>query len=148
MKYCNRHNGYRLQNNTFAALLFIVFFFSSASSQEDEQIPMDFSAGRPTVNVRINDKGPYPFVFDTGAPEGVIDSKLAEELQLSVIDTVDIGDGVFVEQTERVVVKSLSLGEALFSNVVLDKFGLRGRFYSDFLGIIAVPKKTLSCWPG
>ena len=132
--------SYCLQSNTFA-ILSLVLFFSCTSSQTLEEgtyIPMDFSAGRPTVKVRINDKGPYPFVFDTGALDGVIDSKLAEELQLSVIDTVEIGDGVFVEQTERVSIASLNLGEAQFSNVVLDKFELRGRFHSDFLGIIGM----------
>lgn len=140
MKNSSGNNGYFLQSNIFAIPL-LVLFFSCTSNQTLEEgtyIPMDFSAGRPTVKVRINDKGPYPFIFDTGAQDGVIDSKLAEELQLSVIDTVEIGDGVFVEQTERVIIASLNLGEAQFSNVALDKFKLRGRFHSDFLGIIGM----------
>jgi len=140
MKDSSGNNGYFLQSNMFAIPL-LVLFFSCTSNQtleESTYIPMDFSAGRPTVKVRINDKGPYPFIFDTGAQDGVIDSKLAEELQLSVIDTVEIGDGVFVEQTERVIIASLNLGEAQFSNVALDKFELRGRFHSDFLGIIGM----------
>lgn len=140
MKNSSGNNGYFLQSNMFAIPLLVLFFSctSNPTLEERTYIPMDFSAGRPTVKVRINDKGPYPFIFDTGAQDGVIDSKLAEELQLSVIDTVEIGDGVFVEQTERVIIASLNLGEAQFSNVALDKFELRGRFHSDFLGIIGM----------
>jgi predicted aspartyl protease len=130
---------YLLQNNTITILLLILLFLCiTGQTSEEVTIPMDFSAGRATVQVQINNEGPYPFVFDTGAPEGVIDSRLAKKLRLSVIDTVEIGDGMSVKQTERVNVGSLKLGEAEFSNVVLDKLELSSRFHSYFLGVIGM----------
>jgi hypothetical protein len=30
--------------------------------------PFDLASGRPMVMMTVNGKGPYPFVFDTGAP--------------------------------------------------------------------------------
>ncbi len=68
---------------------------------------------RMTVDVRINDNGPFPFVVDTGAERTVISSKLAGVLKLPdagpaelhslegkgivptyAIDRLSIGDGV------------------------------------------------------
>jgi hypothetical protein len=49
---------------------------------EGESVPMLDFGGRPVVEVMINDKGPYNFVFDTGASMTVIDSSVAKELSL------------------------------------------------------------------
>jgi hypothetical protein len=38
--------------------------------------------GRPVVEVKINGKGPFPFILDTGATNTVIDSGLSDELSL------------------------------------------------------------------
>ncbi len=38
--------------------------------------------GRPVVEVTINNKGPYRFIFDTGAAVSVIDTSVAAELSL------------------------------------------------------------------
>ena len=43
-------------------------------------MPMLDIGGRPMVEVRINGRGPYPFIFDTGATTSVIDSGLCAEL--------------------------------------------------------------------
>jgi hypothetical protein len=42
---------------------------------------LDFG-GRPVIEVMINGKGPYRFIFDTGASFNVVDSTLAAELSL------------------------------------------------------------------
>jgi Aspartyl protease len=57
---------------------------------EGESVPMLEFGGRPVIEVMINGKGPYRFIFDTGAMFSVIDSKLAEELSL--------GDNSEIEQ--------------------------------------------------
>ena len=45
-------------------------------------LPMQDVGGRPVVDVRINGKGPYRFIFDTGASLTVIDSELKDALAL------------------------------------------------------------------
>ena len=47
-------------------------------------MPMLDFGGRPGVNVRINGKGPFAFMVDTGTSQTVIDSNLATELSLPV----------------------------------------------------------------
>lgn len=61
-------------------------------------VPMLSFGGRPGLNVRINDQGPFPMVVDTGAMQTVIDASLAQELSLpnadggSVIKQLEIGE--------------------------------------------------------
>ncbi len=48
----------------------------------DESQSLTLAKQRMTVNVKINDKGPYPFVVDTGAENTMIARELADELAL------------------------------------------------------------------
>lgn len=48
-------------------------------------IPMDLSFRRPVVELMINGKGPYKFIFDTGSMTHVIDEKLVREMELEVV---------------------------------------------------------------
>ena len=57
---------------------------------EGLSVPMSDFGGRPTVQVKINGKGPYPFIFDTGALSSVVDSGLANELSLPESDDGDL----------------------------------------------------------
>jgi len=45
-------------------------------------VPMLDVGGRPMVDVRINGKGPYAFILDTGATFTAIDAELVKELSL------------------------------------------------------------------
>jgi hypothetical protein len=58
-------------------------------------VPMLDFGGRPGVAVRINGKGPFPFMLDTGAGRTIIGSSLAEELSLS-----SAGAGNTIKQLE------------------------------------------------
>src|SRR5581483_6320168 len=57
--------------------------------------PMLSAGGRPAANVRINGKGPFLFIIDTGATRTVIDPSLAGELSLD-----DDGGGTIIKQLE------------------------------------------------
>jgi hypothetical protein len=57
---------------------------------EGASVPMLDIGGRPVVEVKINGKGPFPFILDTGAMFSVIDSGLSEELSL--------GDGASIKE--------------------------------------------------
>ncbi len=49
---------------------------------EGASVPMLDIGGRPVVEVKVNGKGPFPFILDTGATDTVIDSGLNDELSL------------------------------------------------------------------
>src|SRR4051794_33436943 len=49
---------------------------------EGDSVPMLDFGGRPVVEVMINGKGPYKFIFDTGASVNVLDTSVTAELGL------------------------------------------------------------------
>ena len=55
---------------------------AAASSTESEVFAFAADKNRMTVDVRINDMGPYPFVVDTGAENTLIARELADQLDL------------------------------------------------------------------
>ena len=46
----------------------------------------------PMIEAKINGKGPFTFVLDTGAGTNVLDPKLADELELVSTGTTRLGD--------------------------------------------------------
>jgi len=80
-------------------------------------VPFESVKGRPVVPVRIGEKGPFPFVLDTGAGGTVIEADLARELGLAVLGDARIGDPIHPHAVaaKQVQVESLSLGDARFS---------------------------------
>ncbi len=63
-------------------------------------VPMLDIGGRPVVEVKVNGKGPFPFILDTGATNTVIDSDLIDDLSLGdssgikelLIGTIKVSD--------------------------------------------------------
>jgi hypothetical protein len=56
---------------------------------EGESVPMLDFGGRPVVDVMINGKGPFSFIFDTGASVNVIDSSLVDEIGKSTASSAE-----------------------------------------------------------
>lgn len=79
-------------------------------------IPMQDVGGRPVVEVRINGKGPYRFIFDTGASITVIDSELKDELKLPVAPGMQAAPG-HGPAPAIVSVEALSVGGATLKGV-------------------------------
>jgi hypothetical protein len=80
-------------------------------------LPMQDVGGRPVVEVRINGKGPYRFIFDTGASITVIDSDLKDELKLPVAPGVSAAPG-HGPAPSIVSVEALSVGGATLKGVI------------------------------
>ena len=89
---------------TLTILLFITTFAAdaqtnsgkfAASSENKTILPITYRNGaNPVVEVMVNGKGPYKFMFDTGgAGEARLDTRLFNELALKVTDSVRTGDG-------------------------------------------------------
>ncbi len=55
-------------------------------------LPLDSDASRPSIQAKINGKGPFLFVLDTGAQGFIIHEDLAKELGLPVVGKDTIGD--------------------------------------------------------
>jgi hypothetical protein len=80
-------------------------------------LPMQDVGGRPVVEVRINGKGPYRFIFDTGATITVIDSDLKDELKLPVAPGMQAAAPGHGPAPAIVSVDALSVGGATLKGV-------------------------------
>ena len=67
---------------------------------------------RMTVTVRINARGPYHFVVDSGADTSVIGSRLARTLALPAATPIMLNGMTERVRVDRVVVDQLQLGES------------------------------------
>jgi len=79
-------------------------------------LPMQDVGGRPIVDVKINGKGPYRFIFDTGASMTVIDSELNDELKLPAVPGMHAAPGHGPTPT-IVSVEALGVGGATLKGV-------------------------------
>jgi hypothetical protein len=79
-------------------------------------VPMDNWGGRPVVEARINGKGPFKLLIDTGTSFPVVlDEALIRELRLPAAGTTrPQGEA---EDLEIVDVRTLAIGDAEFSSI-------------------------------
>jgi hypothetical protein len=97
-------------------------------------VPFELVKGRPVVPVRIDGKGPFPFVLDTGAGGTVLEAELAKELALSVLGEARIGDPIqpHAIAAKQVEIQPLSVGGAAFSKYAATAMETTG--FSEYLG--------------
>src|SRR5215469_3838623 len=62
------------------------------------------------VQVRVNGRGPYSFLLDTGATSSAVDPELSTSLHLSGAEGVQLASWDDTTDARRVLVQSLSLG--------------------------------------
>jgi hypothetical protein len=62
------------------------------------------------IDVRVNGRGPYPFLLDTGATSSAVDPELSTVLHLSVAPGARLASWTDTSDVRRVVVEDLSLG--------------------------------------
>jgi predicted aspartyl protease len=69
-------------------------------------VPLALDSGRPSIEIRIDGKGPYRLLFDTGSGAGLIlDKQLATDLGLKSTGTRRIGDPNSPEAIEAQVME-------------------------------------------
>jgi predicted aspartyl protease len=117
-------------------------------SKGTTDVPMEIVRRTIYVDVKINGKGPFKFIFDTGAGATVLDQTLADELGLLKIGTTKIGDPVDPEgiTADKNHIATLEIGGAVFKDffaVSWDRSGLKRE--GDPRGILGLPlfKKLL-----
>ncbi len=128
---------------------------------KEVNIPVDLSTQRPIITLNINGKGPYKFIFDTGAGRNFIDEELSKELKLEVIGKDPIGSPGTNRQvmSNRVIIPQISVPNALTSNnISMNTMPLRkmlpvdgvigGIFFKNYLLSINYPKSILTVAKG
>lgn len=85
----------------------------------DVSIPLQSFGGRPVVAVTIADRGPFPFILDTGAMITVVDETLASELGLPLVGEIAVGspagDAPIMAKMARI--ESLGVGDLVAEGV-------------------------------
>ena len=98
-----------------AALLFCNGAFPDDETRDI--IQLDYSSGNPVVEVWIDNKGPYPFLFDTGNIGVVVGLELAKELGLESIgvETVSSPGNPTGFEMPVFAISSLRIGQSQLS---------------------------------
>ena len=68
---------------TFAFLLVPALLWAGEDEKKSFTVPFDtIKTQHMVINVKINGKGPYRVIFDTGAPDSLVSNKVAKEAEL------------------------------------------------------------------
>ncbi len=81
-------------------------------------LPMQDMGGRPVIEVKINGKGPYRFILDTGAATTVVSDELVHELSLAPpagVQVAAVGGG---PAPAIVVIRNLRIGDATLKDMI------------------------------
>ena len=113
--------------------------------REGVTVPMQDMEGRPVVELKINGKGPYRFILDTGAMTTVVSDELSHELSLAPpagVQVASIGDG---PAPAIVLIHDLRVGNAVLKDVIAAAMPLGGLLKGE-----NAPRGVLSaaCFPG
>lgn len=115
---------------------------ADTSEAKERSAPFYLVGKHQAVDVIINGKGPYKFLFDTGASDTSIDKALADELGLTVNGRSAIGDPQNPDAipTELVEIPKLKIGEIEFSKAAAMSYDLSQIFPANtFRGVIGMP---------
>jgi hypothetical protein len=89
-------------------------------------LPLKLSAGRPVIALTIDGKGPFDFIFDTGAQISVVDPALAAKLRLEEVGQVSVGSPAHRSNTPSALFKAhrVAAGALEISGLVMVGLGL------------------------
>jgi hypothetical protein len=98
---------------------------------------------RLTVEVRVNGRGPYQFVVDSGADTSVVGLRLARELQLPLGTPILLNNMTDRNIVDRVHVDELTLGPSTIRNLQLPALREQDLGGAGMLGIDALVGQRL-----
>jgi hypothetical protein len=99
--------------------------------REGVTVPMLDMGGRPVVELKINEKGPYRFILDTGAVTTVVSNELSRELSLSApagMQVAAVGGGT---PPAIVVIHDVRIGSAVLEGLIAAVMPLGGLFEGE-----------------
>lgn len=98
---------------------------------------------RLTVEVRVNGRGPYQFVVDSGADTSVVGLRIAKELQLPLGTPVVLNNMTDSNIVDRVKVGELALGPSTIRNLQLPALREQDLGGAGMIGIDALVRQRL-----
>lgn len=98
---------------------------------------------RLSVEVRVNGRGPYQFVVDSGADTSVVGLRIAHDLQLPLGTPVTLNNMTDRNVVDRVRVGSLSLGPSIIRNLQLPALRETDLGGAGMIGIDALARQRL-----
>lgn len=114
-----------------------------ADPQVNAVIPFQLlKTGHMTVEVKVNDKGPYTLIFDTGAPMNLVNNKVAREAELLKGKSAPLFTPFGAKGDVKI--KKLEVGKGVASNIgaaVMDHptVSLISKHFGPIEGIIGFP---------
>jgi Aspartyl protease len=81
-------------------------------------VPMQDMEGRPVVDLKINGKGPYRFVLDTGASTTIVNEELSRELSLPAPAGMHVAVAGGGTPPAMVVIHDVRIGDAVLEGVI------------------------------
>ena len=92
--------------------------FSIANGATETTVPIEISENHVYLDVMLNGKGPYHFIFDTGGAN-IVDTEVAKEIGATGGGSAQIGGvGNTTESSSFATVKTLQVGSAIVTNQV------------------------------
>jgi predicted aspartyl protease len=108
-------------------VLAVALCFAPGAASAATCVPSQLaSGGYPVmlVKARVNGRGPYSFLVDTGATVTIVSTSLARRLRLTPLPVAVQGIGAGGSFSTRAYVASVSVGDAQQDRVVVGTFDL------------------------
>jgi Aspartyl protease len=89
----------------------------------ETSVPLLYEGNHPVVEVKVNGKGPYRFILDTGASSTVISPALFRELRPPVLGEDRVGSpGGSAVRVKRINIAEIRIGDATLAGVTAHSY--------------------------